>query len=67
MNPELMNDCSPGAWAECYPEGWKQTHIFSVWFNEFVAFIGAIKESPVLLLLDGHHTHSKVNPPIPSI
>lgn len=59
MNPELMNDCSPGAWAECHPSDWMQTDIFSAWFKKFVAFTKATKESPVLLLLDGHHTHTK--------
>lgn len=59
MNQELMNDCSPGAWAECHPSGWMQTDIFSEWFKKFVDFTGASKESPVLLLLDGHHTHTK--------
>lgn len=58
-NPELLNDCPPGAWAECHPSGWMQTEIFFSWFKKFVVFSGASKNSPVLLLLDGHHTHTK--------
>lgn len=59
LNPELMNDCPPGAWAECHPSGWIQTDIFFNWFKKFAELSGASKESPVLLLLDGHHSHTK--------
>jgi hypothetical protein len=29
------------------------------WFRKFVAFSGALKESLMLLLLDGHASHTK--------
>lgn len=48
-----------GVWTECHPSGWMQTDIFSNWFKKFVALAGATRESPVLLLLDSHHTHTK--------
>lgn len=58
-NDQLLNDCPPGAWAEYHPSGWMQSNIFFNWFKKFVKFSRATKESPVLLLLDGHFTHTK--------
>lgn len=52
-NDQLMNDCPPGA---C---GWMQSNIFFQWFKKFVDWSRATKERPVLLLLDGHFTHTK--------
>jgi hypothetical protein len=36
-----------------------QKQIFLSWFDEFIAFSNSSKEHPVLLLLDGHATHTK--------
>lgn len=58
-NDQLMNDCPPGAWAEYHSSGWMQSDIFVSWFKKFVAWSHASKDSPVLLLLDGHFTHTK--------
>ncbi|XP_071052321.1 uncharacterized protein [Onthophagus taurus] len=57
MKPELLNNCSPGMWAECHVSGWMQKDIFEKWFDKFIVFSQATKEKPVLLLLDGHSTH----------
>lgn len=35
------------------------TELFLVWFKKFVAFSKASKDFPVLLILDGHSTHTK--------
>lgn len=58
-NDQLMNDCSPGAWAEYHASGWMQSEIFLSWFKKFVTWSRASKDTPVLLLLDGHATHTK--------
>lgn len=58
-NPQLLNNGPPGCWAEYHESGWIQMDIFHRWFKEFVKFSGASKEKPVLLLLDGHATHTK--------
>jgi hypothetical protein len=58
-NDQLMNDCPPGAWAAFHPSGWMQSDIFFTWFKKFVEWSRATKEKPVLLLLDGHFTHTK--------
>nr|CAH7724700.1 unnamed protein product [Callosobruchus chinensis] len=59
MNPELLNGAQISIHAECYPTGWMQSDIFFRWFKGFVEQTGATPENPVLLLLDGHFTHTK--------
>ncbi|XP_065665046.1 uncharacterized protein LOC136086699 [Hydra vulgaris] len=59
MKAELMDGASPGAWAECHPSGWIQTDLFINWLKKFILHTGATKDSPVLLILDGHATHTK--------
>ena len=54
-----MDGAPPGAWAVCHPSGWIQTDLFLQWFEEFVKQSGASKSSEVLLILDGHSTHTK--------
>ncbi|KAK9753009.1 DDE superfamily endonuclease [Popillia japonica] len=58
-NPELMNNCSSKASAEVYQSGWMQIDIFYPWFEKFVDLVEASKESPILLLSDGHHTYTR--------
>lgn len=48
----------PGAWTEVYETGWMTKPLFCTWFEKFIG-ISAQKESPVLLLLDGHRSHTK--------
>lgn len=57
--PELLDDAPPGSTAHYHPSGWMQTEIFLSWFDKFIAFSNPSKENPVLLLLDGHATHTK--------
>jgi hypothetical protein len=45
--------------AKVHESGWIQKKLFPSWFRKFIAFSGASKESPVLLLLDGHASHTK--------
>lgn len=49
----------PGGWCEVHPSGWMNADLFLVWFRKFIEFSKATKESPVLLILDGHSTHTK--------
>lgn len=57
--PELLDNAPPGSTAEYHPSGWVQKDIFVRWFRRFVEFSKPTKEKPVLLLLDGHSTHTK--------
>jgi len=56
---ELLDDAPPGTTAEYHPSGWMQKDIFVKWFQRFVEFSKPTEEKPVLLLLDGHSTHTK--------
>lgn len=49
----------PGGWCEVHPSGWINADLFLVWFRKFIELSKATKESPVLLILDGHSTHTK--------
>lgn len=59
MDPQLMINAAPGAWGVCSNSGWMTSELFLDWFKKFVEFSGATPERPVLLLLDGHSTHTK--------
>ena len=59
FNKNLMNECPAGSWAECNPSGWMQAETFTNWFKRFLIFSQASKEYPVLLLLDGHTSHTR--------
>ena len=57
--PELMDGAPPGSVYACHPSGWMQTDLFTDWFHHFLAFAKPTKSKPVLLILDGHATHTK--------
>lgn len=59
MKIELMNGAPPGSIYACHKSGWMQLDIFVQWFHHFLQATGASKENPVLLILDGHATHTK--------
>ncbi|CAH1990976.1 unnamed protein product [Acanthoscelides obtectus] len=49
----------PGAWIAANDSGWMTMEVFFEWFKKFIKFSGAKKETPVLLLCDGHASHTK--------
>lgn len=49
----------PGSSVYNNGSGWMTTEIFLEWFKCFVKFSGATRNNKVLLLLDGHTTHTK--------
>ena len=53
-----MNGAPPGSIYACHKSGWMQLEIFVEWFKHFSKLTGSIKENPVLLILDGHSTHT---------
>lgn len=57
MNNQLMRGAPPGTIGVAHPSGWVQTNIFTTWFKHFVEKVNPSKESPVLLILDGHYSH----------
>nr|CAI5856155.1 unnamed protein product [Callosobruchus analis] len=59
MTSTLMKGAPPGSIGRCHPSGWMQTNHFTEWFNHFVAKTKPTADEPVLLNLDGHHSHTK--------
>ncbi|XP_049867446.1 uncharacterized protein LOC126367763 [Pectinophora gossypiella] len=59
MKEELLDDAPSGFWGTCSDNGWITTKIFFDWFKSFVQFAQPTKEKPILLLLDGHSSHTK--------
>lgn len=59
MNQQLMKGAPPGSVGVCHPSGWVQTNLFSQWFVHFIKFSKPSEESPILLILDGHNTHTR--------
>lgn len=55
----LMKGAPAGSIGRCHPSGWIQAHLFTEWFEHFVKKTNPTEKSPVLLILDGHNTHTK--------
>lgn len=52
----------PGSWAEVNETGWMNSELFLKWLKMFVQFTKASKDNVVLLIFDGHSTHTKSMP-----
>lgn len=58
--PALEQGLPPESIVEYHSSGWMQSHIFSdVWFNHFLKYSKPTEADPVLLIFDGHATHTK--------
>ena len=55
---ELMDWAPPGSIAEAHETGWMQSDIFVRWFQHFITHANTTAIKPVLLILDGHKTHT---------
>lgn len=58
-NPVLMDDAPPGSSAVYHETGWITKETFLAWFRNFVVFSNPGPQKPVLLILDGHSSHTK--------
>lgn len=54
-----MDGALPGSVWACHKSGWIQTHIFTMWFDHFIKHTSPTGDNPVLLVLDGHNTHTR--------
>lgn len=59
MKAELLDGAPAEAAAACHPSGWMQSNIFVEWMEHFIKHVKPTKEDPVLVILDGHATHTK--------
>lgn len=58
-NPRLMDSATPASFATYHKSGWINKDTFILWFKKFLEFSNPSQEKPVLLLLDGHKSHTK--------
>lgn len=59
MRQEFETGLPPGAKAAVHETGWMTKELFLEWLKHFISFTGVKKDRPVLLILDGHSTHTK--------
>lgn len=59
MKTELLDGTPPGTIGGCHPSGWIQPELFTKWLKHFVSIAKPSKEDPVLLVLDGHYSHTR--------
>lgn len=59
MSDILMKGAPPGAIGRCHPSGWIHGNLFTDWLKHFIEKTKPTKDDPVLLILDGHNSHTK--------
>lgn len=59
MHPSLKVGAPPGSIVEISETGYINTELFIKWLEHFIAYVKPSVEEKVLLVLDGHTTHSK--------
>lgn len=59
MTDQLKTGAPHGTKFACNPSGYMTTELFSEWFKHFMEHARPTSEHPVLLILDGHSSHSK--------
>lgn len=58
-NPLFMNNAPADSKATFHISGWIQLPIFTEWFRYFLEFSKPSEQQPVLLILDGHYSHTR--------
>lgn len=58
-NSLFMKNAPPGSIASFHPSGWIQVNSFTKWFKHFIEITKPSQDDPVLLILDGHYSHTK--------
>lgn len=59
-NLELLEGTPPDTKLVCHPSGWMNTEIFCpTWFDHFLRHVKPTADQPILLILDGHASHTK--------
>ncbi|XP_069693143.1 tigger transposable element-derived protein 1-like [Periplaneta americana] len=59
MSQHLMRGAPPGSISACHPSGWVQSNLFKQWFEHFIEKTKPSDDSPVLLIMDGHYSHTR--------
>lgn len=56
---QLKKGAPAGSLFAFHPSGWIQTDLFTKWFDHFLEKTKPSATNPILLVLDGHHTHTR--------
>ncbi|XP_026316403.1 CENP-B homolog protein 2-like [Hyposmocoma kahamanoa] len=59
MKAELLDGAPPVTIGGCHPSGWIQPELFTKWLIHFMSIVKPSKKDPVLLILDGHYSHTR--------
>lgn len=59
MQDALMDGTPAGSIAACHLSGWMQPYLFTMRFNHFIKHVKPSMDDPVLLVLDGHNSHTR--------
>ena len=59
MKPELLDHTPVGTIGACSENGWINTEIFMDYIKHFVTYTRCSKGHKILLILDGHNSHTK--------
>lgn len=59
MKDNLLDGAPPGSIGGCHISGWIQSELFTKWMNHFINHTKPSKEDPVVLILDGHSSHTR--------
>ena len=58
MNDSIMNGAPPQAVGFSNAKGWTDSDHFLKWLEHSACFTNSTKETPHLIVLDGHHSHN---------
>ena len=59
MSMHLLRGAPVGSIAAVHPSGWVQSNLFTQWFQHFLDHVKPSADSPVLLIFDGHYSHTR--------
>ena len=59
MPPQLSEGAPPGSLVMCNDSGWMDTEVFISWLEHFINHVKPSQERKVLIVLDGHQSHTK--------
>lgn len=59
MKAELIDGAPPGSIFTCHKSGWIQQHLFTQWLSHFIYMVKPSEQKPVILILDGHYSHTR--------
>lgn len=56
---ELTDRVPDDSLVECAPSGWITAELFAKWFRHFIDFTKPTSDNPVLIIFDGHYSHTR--------